>query len=253
MQIVVQDLLVHYKEVGNGKTVILLHGWADRLETFQLLMQDLAQQYKVVALDLPGFGKTQPPKGEWNLDDYSQFLSHFLNKTGNASGIHAVVGHSNGGALAIRAVSLGLIRPDKLVLLAASGVRNTAKFKRAVLKLVAKTGKVATVWLPKSTRKKLQKKLYGTMGSDMLISPELIETFKQTVRQDVQADAASLSVPTLLVYGTDDSATPLPDVGQKLHALIKGSQLEVIPEADHFVHQAAPEQVNKLILGFLNK
>ena len=162
-----------------------------------------------------------------------------------------MVGHSNGGAVAIRATALGCIQPSKLVLLATSGVRDTAGLKRAAIKLVAKTGKVMTLWLPKSTRKKLQKKLYGTVGSDMLITPELIETFKRTVRQDIQNDAASLSIPTLLIYGSQDKATPVASIGKKLHRLIKGSRLEVIDSADHFVHQAQPTQVCSLLQDFL--
>lgn len=243
--------MVHYNEQGAGQTVLLLHGWADRLETFNALLPELAKHYRVIALDLPGFGQTQAPTEVWNLDNYARFTADFLKKTGHSQDMHAVVGHSNGGALAIRAISLGLINPAKLILMASSGVRDTAKLKRAALKVVAKTGKIATVWLPRNTRQKLRKKLYGTVGSDMLIAPELIETFKKTVRQDIQSDAAGLTIPTLLIYGASDTATPAGEVGNKLHRLIKNSRLEIVPGADHFVHQAAPGQVAAYILEFL--
>lgn len=251
MQIVVQELITHYEQQGSGKTILLLHGWADRLETFKLLMPELAKNYHVLAVDLPGFGTTQAPKDVWDLDDYARFVADFLKKLEARTDLLAVVGHSNGGAVAVRASALGLVQPTKLVLLASSGVRDTAGVKRAAIKLVAKTGKVLTLWLPKNTRKKLQKKLYGTVGSDMLITPELIETFKRTVRQDIQTDAAGLQLPTLLIYGGEDAATPVASIGKKLHSLIKNSRLEVITGADHFVHQAKPSQVLKLIQDFL--
>jgi len=251
MQIVVLDLLTHYEQQGSGKTILLLHGWADRLETFKPIMPELAKNYHVLAVDLPGFGTTQAPKDVWDLDNYAQFVSDFVKKVESSANVFAVVGHSNGGAVAIRATALGSIQPSKLVLLAASGVRDTAGLKRAAIKLVAKTGKVMTLWLPKSTRRKLQKKLYGTVGSDMLITPELIETFKRTVRQDIQDDAAGLSLPTLLIYGSQDTATPVASIGKKLHSLIKDSHLEVIDGADHFVHHTKDGQVNNLMQEFL--
>lgn len=250
MQVVVQDLLTNYDRQGSGKVILLLHGWADRLETFNQLLPNLSAEYTVISLDLPGFGKTTPPKTVWNLDNYAQFVQDFLQKL-EIKRIYAVVGHSNGGALAIRAVSLGHIEPEKLVLLAASGVRDTAQIRRFALKIVAKFGKVATFWLPNATRKKLQKKLYGTVGSDMLVAPHLQETFKLTVKQDIQRDAAKLQIPTLLIYGDDDRATPLADVGMILHRKIQGSNLVTIPGADHFVHRTGKDQVLKSMKEFL--
>jgi pimeloyl-ACP methyl ester carboxylesterase len=250
MQIIVQDLLTHYQRQGSGKTILLLHGWADRLETFEQIVPELALSYDVIALDLPGFGRTQAPHEVWNLDNYSDFLQAFVKKL-NITQLHAVIGHSNGGALAIRALATEHLVTDKLVLLSASGVRDTGKLGRAVTKTIAKTGKVMAFWLPKTTKQKLQKKLYGTIGSDMLVAPHLQETFKLTVRQDVQKDAAKLKIPALLVYGDQDKATPVNQVGERFLKLISNSRLETISGADHFVHQADSARVSQLILEFL--
>lgn len=252
MQAIVQDLLVHYEKTGKNKpSVLLVHGWGDRLETFNALVPGLCKSYKILTLDLPGFGTSQAPKAIWNLDNYAVFVADFIKKVDPDKKIWAVVGHSNGGAVAIRGIALGLLNPEKLVLLAASGVRDTSKFRRLVIKVVAKTGKASSFWLPQRTKKQLQKKLYGTVGSDMLVAPELQETFKKTVRQDIQADAGRIKLPTLLIYGDKDRATPVQSVGQKLHKRIRLSKLEVIIGADHFVHQADPNQVTKSILEFL--
>lgn len=251
MQIIVQDLLINYEHTGSGKTVLLVHGWSDRLQTFQAIIPSLSERYSILALDLPGFGKSQAPKDVWNLDNYAQLIADFMKKVKVDDDLLAVVGHSNGGAVAIRGVALGLLSPKKLVLLSSSGVRDTAKIKRLVVKIIAKTGKVAAFWLPQKTKKRLQKKLYGTVGSDMLVTPELKETFKKTVRQDIQADAARIELPTLLIYGDQDKATSIDVIGKKLHRLIKGSRLESVSGADHFVHQAESEQVGALLIKFL--
>lgn len=248
MNVVVNDLLVRYETQGTGRSVVLLHGWGDSLAGLAGLQKQLAASYAVTSLDLPGFGASQTPAVVWNLDNYATFLQAFLAKTKIIP--YAVIGHSNGGALAIRATAMHVIAPQRLVLLAASGIRNGQSLKRLLVKIIAKTGNVASLWLPKSIRGRLRKKLYGAVGSDLLVVEHLTETFKRTVRQDVQADAATLTLPTLLIYAEADQAVPLAD-GHTYNRLIKNSRLEVIAAAGHFVHLDEPEQVVRLIEDFL--
>lgn len=226
-----------------------MHGWGDSSEGLKQIRESLASKYQVLAPDLPGFGGTQAPNEVWDLDNYAEFLANLLQKL-ELKQPFAVIGHSNGGALAIRAISLGKLKPSKLVLMAASGVRNNNKLKRSVLKVIAKTGNVATIWMPERYRRDLRKSLYGVAGSDMLVAPHLQDTFKKTVRQDVQGDAAAIDVPTLLIYAADDKAIPVAD-GRQYHFLITGSKLEVVEDAGHFVHQDQPAKVLKLIEEFL--
>ena len=250
MQVIVDGLLTQYVLTGKSKQlVVLLHGWGDDSRTFAKLQAKLTAQYQVLVLDLPGFGGTQPPQEVWGLDDYAAFVQAVLTKL-KLKQPYAVVGHSNGGALAIRAISLGLLQPEKLVLLAASGIRTRGSVRRLALKVVAKTGRVATVWMPERYRRTLRKSLYGVAGSDILVVPQLQETFKKSVRQDVQTDAAKLHLPTLLVYAAQDRAVPLSD-GQRFHRLIKDSELQVLPEAGHFVHHDRPEAVQLMVEEFL--
>lgn len=248
MQIIVDNLAITYEISGNGKTVLMLHGWGDDHNTYRALSEKLTNNFKLVALDLPGFGLSQSPPKAWNLDDYAALVADFLVKLRLTP--YAIIGHSNGGALAIRGLSRGKLKADKLVLIASAGIRNTHKAKKALIKSVAKTGKVATVWLPRSTRAKLQRKLYGSVGSDLFLKPELKETFALTVRQDIQDDAAKLNLPVMLINADRDPAVPL-SYGERLHALIDGSTLEVISDNDHFVHQRQSEKLATLILGFL--
>lgn len=249
MNVVVDGLMTSYQLAGKGKLVLLLHGWGDSAKGVQNLSDELVKNFQVLSLDLPGFGATQAPEVAWDLDDYSEFLKNLLIKL-DLKQLYAVVGHSNGGALAIRAVSLKALTPQKLVLLAASGVRTNSKTKRLLLKIVAKTGNLATIWMPERYRQGLRKSLYGAAGSDMLVAPHLEDTFKKTVRQDVQGDAVTIAIPTLLIYAANDDAVPVED-GKQYHDLIKNSQLEIIQGAGHFVHQDEPKKVNGLILEFL--
>lgn len=249
MHIVVDGLLTHYELEGEGKLVLVLHGWGDSAAGLKDLRAALAKYYQVLAPDLPGFGATQAPKEVWDLDNYSDWLTALLDKL-ELKQPYAIIGHSNGGALAVRSVSMATLTPKRLVLLAASGVRTGSQLKRFTLKIIAKTGNVATLWMPERYRRNLRQSLYGVAGSDMLVVPELQDTFKKTVRQDVQGDAAGIELPTLLIFAANDKAIPVAD-SKQYHDLIKHSQLEVIKDAGHFVHLDQPQRVTKLIEEFL--
>ncbi len=249
MQIVVSDILVHYERKGHGKPLLLIHGWADSLTTFDRLSPKLSEEYELISLDLPGFGRSQSPPVVWGLDDYARFLQLFVSKLGIEP--YGIIGHSNGGALAVLTVASGKVVPKKLVLLSASGIRNRQRGRKLALKIIARIGKIATIWLPMSMRKSLQSRLYGTVGSDMLVAEHMQETFKLTVSRDIEKDASRITTPTLLIYGSDDRATNVSGVGEPLHRAISGSKLEVTSGADHFAHQTHANEIADKIMEFL--
>jgi pimeloyl-ACP methyl ester carboxylesterase len=249
MQIVTNSLMTKYSRTGTGKLVVLLHGWGDTSAGLKELSAYLAQKYEVIAVDLPGFGGPQAPSEVWGLNDYVAFIRDFLQKLG-VKQVFAYVGHSNGGAIAIRGLGDGTLSADKLVLLASAGIRNEYKGRNKVLRILAKTGKVVTMPLPAPVRKRLRHKVYTTIGSDMLVAEHLQETFKQIVTDDVRADAAQLTLPVLLIYGEEDDSTPI-WYGQQYHELMNESTLEILPGAGHFVHKDRPEAVQKALTEFL--
>lgn len=251
MQVVVDSLLTHYEVKGKGKMVLLLHGWADSAAGLQVLTDALAIKNKVIAVDLPGFGGTEAPKGVWGLTDYAQFVAHFLAKidVGDAT---AIIGHSNGGAIAIRGVGQKILNADKLVLLGAAGIRGEYKGRIKALRVITKIGKALSSPLPKSAKQHLRKKVYKTVGSDMLVAEHMQETFKKIVTDDVREDATNVVVPTLLMYGEADEQAP-PWYGEAYHQLINGSTLEILPAAGHFLHHDRPEEVIRAIQEFIQK
>ena len=249
MQIVVDSLLTHYEALGAGRTILLLHGWGDSAAGLRSLQIALAKNYHVIALDLPGFGDTEAPLTPWGLGEYAQFAAHFLQKI-EVKKTTAIVGHSNGGAVAVVGVANGVLQPEKLVLLAAAGIRAHGNVRKLGLKALAKSGKAATAWLPETQRQKMRRKLYRAAGSDLLVVPQLQETFKKTVAQDVQTEAAKIDLPTLLMYGEQDAAAPV-WYGERYHELMSASTLEILPGAGHFVHMDRPADVTKAIREFV--
>jgi len=105
---------------GSGPALLLLHGWGASKE----LMAPLAQRlrgYRVVAPDLPGFGATPPPPQAWGVDEYATWVIAVLDRLG-IERAH-VIGHSNGGRVAIAMAASHPHRVARLVLTDSAGVR----------------------------------------------------------------------------------------------------------------------------------
>lgn len=249
MQVVVDEILTNYAIEGSGNNILMLHGWGDSLITFNILAKNLSTKYRVIRLDLPGFGGSETPKEVYDLEKYALFVSNFLDKIDNKD-VYAVIGHSNGGAIAIKAVSESTIKPKKLILIASSGVRSTYSGRKKVLRLAAKTAKFPTKLLPKKSQDKLKKKAYGAIGSDLFVAENLQETFKKVISEDIVEQAKNIKVPTLLIYGDSDTATP-PNYGEMFEKQINNSKLEIISGAGHFVHQTNNREVETIISKFL--
>lgn len=253
MQVILENRVVSYETHGKQShpVALLLHGWGDSKDTFSKLQLDLAKKYYVVSVDLPGFGGSDNPQETYSLEKYAQFLQRFLEKLNiDQKRLHLIVGHSNGGAIAIKALSSGLLQSSYLVLLASSGVRATYKARKKALRLLAKTAKLPTKLLPKAAQERIKKRVYNAIGSDLFVAEDLQDTFKNVVSEDIVDQAASVHAKTLLLYGDHDTATP-PAYGRKIAEKIKGSRLVVIENAEHFLHQSHASQVNREIMEFV--
>ncbi len=249
MQVIVDDLLVSYGSSGTGKKpLLLLHGWADSSATFKKLISGLGSGQPVIFLDLAGFGGSQAPLVPWDIPDYANYVAKFINKIGLEP--YAVLGHSNGGAIAVNAVANKLIEPKKLILLASSGVRNSDSIRKKLYKVLAKPAKLALSPLPKSAQMRLKKTAYRKIGSDLFEAPHMGETFKKIVKYDIQSEAKNLNLPTLLLYGDMDTITPSSQ-GHVLAGLIKNSKFEIIQGATHFLHQEQPQFIANRLKDFL--
>ncbi|QQS18567.1 alpha/beta hydrolase [Candidatus Saccharibacteria bacterium] len=119
---------------------------------------------------------------------------------------YAVIGHSNGGAIAVRGIGQGQFVADKLVLLASAGVRNPRANQG--LKVMAKVGKMVVSHCLKKVRSRLRRQALRK-GRFRLVSRR---THAGNLQADssrrCQVDAAYISTPTLLVYGDKDDQTP---------------------------------------------
>jgi len=250
MNCIVNGKSINYTVSGEGvKNIVLLHGWGDSLATFSELSKIISKRYTVIALDLPGFGASDAPDSAWSLEGYAVFLVDFLKKIYKTE-IYAVVGHSNGGAIALKALSMNILSPDRLVLLASSGVRSGKSVRKKALNLSAKIVKIPLSVLPKTTKQKIKKVAYKKIGSDLLIAENLQETFKLVVGEDLSGQISGVDAKTLLIYGSEDKETPV-SYGKVFNQALPNSELMIIQGASHYLHQKYTEKVAAKLESFL--
>lgn len=240
---------MEYEDRGTGKAVVMLHGWKDDLHTFDGMTRALSNSLRVIRVDLPGFGGSEPPPADWTLDDYVLFVKNFLTKLSIQP--ESIVGHSFGGRIAIKGAAAHILNAKKIVLISSAGVARRKTLRNAVLTILAKIGRVLTAIPPISVWKQdIRKKLYGAIGSDYFRAGALRGTFLNIINEDLSEAAKGIAVPTLIIWGGDDDTTPVRE-GERLNQLIAGSTFRVIGGAGHFVHKEKPDEVSAIMRQFI--
>lgn len=235
-KIIINNLLINYysKEIPNSKyTLIFLHGWRSEGRVWQEVMQEL--NYTCYAIDLPGFGKSQLPATPFTLDKFSEVIREFISKLQLQNII--LIGHSNGGAISIKSIVTNKFPVSKLVLVDSAGIRENS-FEKSAKKITASILK-PIFKIP--FLKPVRDRIYIAMGSeDYVAEPQLKETYINMISEDLSAELKKIDIPTLLIWGEKDEATPLSD-GEFMKNTIPNSKIVVIPDGNHFAFQKSKE------------
>ncbi len=250
MRIIVKGLATEYADEGKGQVLLFLPGWMNTFRNFDELTALLASQYRIIRLDLPGFGGgTETPPPDWRVEDYVLFVKDFIEKIGFSP--YILVGHSFGGRVAIKGVGQGSLLPSLLVLIASAGITKGRTFRNRALTVLAKIGKLIMYIPPFSLwRNQLRKKLYRKLGSDYLAAGALSQIYLNTIKEDLREYARKIVIPTLLIWGNEDRMVPLSD-GKLFAEIVKDSQLKILSGVGHSPHSERPEEVARLIRSFL--
>ncbi len=250
MQVKINDWNINYEVIGKGNPVILLHGWLANLETMRPIANNLCQNFKVYLVDIVGFGKSDLPEHPLNTDDFGNFLKDFTEALEIENPI--LIGHSNGGRTIINAVGRGLINPKKVVLIDSAGIKPKRKLGYYLKVCFYKTGKFILNLLPNTKRmKEFKEKLRNNVGSsDYKASANVLkETLKLIVNEDQSHLLPNIKVPTLLFWGSLDTATPISD-GRKMEKLIPDAGLIEYAGATHFSYLENINNCNAVLNEF---
>lgn len=251
MKLLIEDQIINFQDIGKGKIILLLHGWGSDLNSFSELVKILAKDFRVISIDLPGFGQSPIPNNSWDVLDYSRMVNLFLKKI-ELNDLYAIIGHSFGGRVIIKGVSSDLIAPKKIILMGSAGVMPKSSLKKIAYIIIAKTGKIITS-LPgiNMLQTRLKNKFYKTIGNyDYLKSGQLKQIFLNVIKEDLSQLATEIKQDTLLIWGSEDQETPLED-GKLLKQRISNSELVVVQGAGHYVFIDNLKFVGDKILEFL--
>ena len=229
------------------ETVVMLHGWGANIGLFQNAASLIASKYKVAAPDLPGFGGTPEPPSEWTVDDYTDLAVKFIASLGLKKVI--LLGHSFGGRLIIKMAN----RQDlpfeisKIILVDAAGIKPQKSAEQKMKENVSKFGKKLLSGAPG-----LLNKLQSMAGSQDYrdASPLMRRVLVNVVNEDLTDLLPNIKQSTLLIWGTNDTATPLADA-QKMEQLIPDAGLAEIPGCGHFSFLENPGLFNAILSSFL--
>lgn len=231
--------------------VVLLHGWGCTRATLAGPEATAhATGRRVINVDFPGFGASPEPPAVWGVDEYARLIEGLLDRLEIVNPV--LLGHSFGGRVSITIASR---RPvSKLILVDAAGVKPHRKPKYYLKVYSFKAAKL------------LWKLIYGAAGAEQRIeayrkahssadyaaaSPRMRAVLSKVVNQDLCSLMPSIQAPTLLVWGTADTATPISDA-RKMERLIPGAALVEFPGAGHFSFLDRAAQFNAVLTSFLN-
>ncbi|MEF8847227.1 MAG: alpha/beta hydrolase [Candidatus Paceibacterota bacterium] len=267
-KVLIGELGIHYEIKGEGPLLLILHGWGSSTESWQKVQQELSSEFKVVILDLPGFGKSETPDQPWTIQNYLSFLERFIQELELED--FYLIGHSFGGSLSVK---LATIHPElvrKMALIDSAGIRAKPKLIARIVKNLAEKSECIfmgpLIKLKRGIKKILYKLLrntdYGKANETMKETMKNVfdyyvpETFlKESYpknpdnRGNFLKDLEKVDVDTLLVWGEEDKITPL-RFGKIFNNKIKNSKLEVISGVGHSPHLNATSPMVQIILNF---
>ncbi len=244
------NTVVHYLEAGQGPVLVLVHGLGSSSEVWRDSMRLLARRYRVVALDLPGYGKSDKPRADYSIEYHAAALNDFIDALG--AGKVALVGNSMGGWIsAITALN----HPEKvshLILVDSAGLRSD---------------KFPSINLNPATKEEMRTLLLALFADKSFVTEKIVNDqweYRKDIRSTVQATLESLKtklpllddrlknikVPTLIIWGREDALTPLADA-ERFAKGIPGSKLVVIDNTGHIPQVEKPAIFYRAVKGFV--
>lgn len=257
MYINIDDIRVNYIDEGEGDCILLLHGWGSNITLFDGITKLLSPHYRVVALDMPGMGQTGEPRTSWCVDEYVDFVMKFIAQMEIRS--CAVLCHSFGGRVLLkmnaRLNAMGEQRPfsiTKAVLIDAAGIKPEKSMKQ---KISLRLYKMARGFMSLRPLKAMypdaidyMRKKRGSADYNNA-TPIMRETLVKVVNEDLRQLLPEIKVPTLLIWGDQDTATPLSDA-RIMEQEIPDAGLVVVEGAGHFSYLDNVPLVHSVLQSF---
>ena len=245
----IDGINVNFSQNGNGSPIIMMHGWGSEHNALSVFEKVGVENHEVFNIDLPGFGKSDEPCDPWGIDEYAAFLGRFVAQLGLTNPI--LLGHSFGGRVAIAYAAQNPV--ERLILVDAAGIkpRRPLKYYLKVYSYKLARKLYPMVFGQKKAEEKIEKMRSKSGSADYRnSSPMMRKIMVKAVNTDLRHLMPSISAPTLLLWGEEDTATPMRDA-HIMNRLIKNSTLVSFPGAGHFSFLDNPFQSAAVMRRFI--
>ena len=259
----IDGLQVHARDEGNGPVLVLVHGTSASLHTWDGWVKELIDSFRIIRMDLPGFGLTGPnKKHEYRISNYVEFLNAFLDKMGLT---HCyLAGNSLGGEIAWAYALTYPERVSKLVLIDSAG------YPKEKLPPVFRLGRIPVL---KSVLKYVTPRFFvkgglkEVYGDDSKVTPELVDRYYRLTLREGNRDALlagiavhgeedrhlhikNIKAPTLVLWGKEDKWISL-EHANRFDTDIPRSDLIIYEGIGHVPMEEIPQKTASDVKLFL--
>ena len=249
MFVEIDGLKINYRRSGQGTSVVILHGWGASIPAVAPIHDLLEPHFDTLSIDLPGFGESDQPPEAWGSPEYADLVEKLLRQLDIERPV--LIGHSFGGKLSILLGARGLA--STLVLIDAAGIRGRRGLKwyfkvysyKLARKLAALPG-LKGIFEPYVERARNRSGSTDYRNASGLMRQILVKV----VNEDVRDQLPNVTVPTLLIWGEDDDATPV-DNGRLMEKLIPDAGLVVLQSAGHYAYADQWQRFARVLASFL--
>lgn len=244
------NIKIHYDKSGSGSPMILLHGWGCNHTTLASIAKVAAESHTVYNLDMPGFGQSPEPSEIWGVEQYTAMLEKFVKMMNIDKPI--LLGHSFGGRVAILYSSRNKV--EKIILVDAAGVKPRRSLKYYIKVYSFKAAKcLVNIMFDKDKAAGYIDRMRAKKGSAdyAAASPMMRRILSKVVNEDLKSVMPRIEAPTLLIWGENDTATPIRDA-KTMSRLIPDSGLVSFPGCGHYSFLDNPYQFAAVLRSFIN-
>jgi pimeloyl-ACP methyl ester carboxylesterase len=263
----IDGVRVHYQEKGTGTPLVLIHGFTSSVFSWKDVFEPLSENFRVIAVDLKGFGFSSKPDGDYTRRAQATLVAHLLDhlKIDNAW----LCGNSMGGDVSLNLAVRDPQHVAGLILIDSGGVRVEGSGSltpsyllipvvgRALTALALRSDKLVREGLEKSfyDQAKITDERVASYYRPLQTRGGQLAALRARTQADqfpVEPDLGKINARTLIIWGAEDALIPLA-AGRKMNSLIKDSKLLVIEKCGHLPQEETPERVVDEITRFINR
>lgn len=259
---VYENIKIHYMEEGTGEPLILIHSIGQSIYTWRSIFYRLSDYYRVIAIDLPGFGYSDRPRQfNYTVSDQTEAISLFMDALGIKSA--HFIGFSMGAGYVLDFIRKYKQRVGRVIICSPGGV--TPEMPTIIRMMNSSLfGMLACRLYGISIVEKLLQECFFDLTN---INPELVQEYYRPIsdpnarrairysllgfdENEIISNLRDINANVLMIYGAEDKWHPS-HIGELYHAALRNAQLAIVRNAGHMMHEEKPDRLVDAVLEYI--